>query len=47
MYEHFPRYPWVLPVVRYESTIDLLDNLAERVIGPAERRLELAAMHSD
>lgn len=39
MYEHFPRYPWVLNVVRYETVAELVTNLADRVIGPAERWL--------
>jgi len=42
MYEHFPRYPWVLNVVRYETVVDLLANLPERVIGPAEQWLAVA-----
>jgi hypothetical protein len=39
MYEHFTRYPWVLPIMPYDTKDELLANLAERVIGPAERRL--------
>jgi hypothetical protein len=39
MYEHFRNFPWVLPNVSYRTTDDLLANFAERVIGPAERRL--------
>jgi uncharacterized protein YjbI with pentapeptide repeats len=39
MYEHFPHYPWVLDIVRYEATADLLKNLAEQVIEPAVRKL--------
>jgi len=42
MYEHFPRYPWVLPIARYETVAELLANLAERVISPAERWLAAA-----
>jgi hypothetical protein len=42
MYEHFRRYDWVLPIVPYETADELLANLAERVIGPAERRLAAA-----
>jgi hypothetical protein len=37
MYERFPRYPWVLPIVHYETAHELLENLGERVIGRAER----------
>jgi hypothetical protein len=38
MYEHFRRFPQVLPVCGYERTDDLLASLAERVIAPAEQR---------
>jgi hypothetical protein len=41
MYKHFTNFPWVLPIVPYETTAELLPNFAERVIGPAERRLAL------
>lgn len=41
MYEHFPRYPWVLPTARYNTTAELLANLAEHVIGPPEQWLTL------
>src|SRR5438105_4433339 len=39
MYERFPRYPWVLDIARYDTATGLLANLADRVIGPAERWL--------
>lgn len=39
MYTDLTAYPWVLQVVPYETTAELLANLAERVIGPAERWL--------
>jgi hypothetical protein len=39
MYEHFSRFPWVLPIVEYETATELLANLGDRVIGPAERKL--------
>jgi len=38
MYEHFTRYPWVLPIVRYESVDGIVTNLTAQVIEPAERR---------
>ena len=38
MYEHFPRYPWVLPEHRYQRTEDLLASLADNVITPAEAK---------
>ena len=31
---------WVLPICRYDTIDDLLSSLAERVIVPAERKLE-------
>jgi pentapeptide repeat protein len=37
MFEHFTRYPWVLPTFRYTDTSALLAALQERVIDPAER----------
>ncbi len=36
MYDHIVRYPWVLPVFRYESGEALVAELASRVIRPAE-----------
>jgi len=36
MFEHIQRYPWVLPVIPYLSKKDLLDNMREKVIEPAE-----------
>ena len=37
MFEHLKRYPWVLETYVYPSPEGLIANLAERVIGPAER----------
>ena len=39
MFEHFTRYPWVLKPYRYESQEQLIGNLADRVIGPAEAKV--------
>ncbi len=36
MFEHFRRYPWVLPIHRYETLDQLIADLGERVIRPAE-----------
>jgi hypothetical protein len=36
MFEHFSRYPWVLPIFRYTDTATLLAALHEQVIVPAE-----------
>src|SRR6516162_8932295 len=39
MFEHFKRYPWVLKTYRYESQEQLIGNLADRVIRPAEAKV--------
>lgn len=39
MFEHLRRYPWVLDIVRYESSEQLILHLEELVIHPAERWL--------
>jgi hypothetical protein len=42
MFEHYARYPWVLPLYRYETPDQLIAALGEQVIEPAERKaLEL------
>jgi uncharacterized protein YjbI with pentapeptide repeats len=42
MFEHYARYPWVLPLHRYETPDQLIAALGEHVIEPAERKaLEL------
>ena len=41
MFEHWRRYPWVLPEFLYESSDHLITNLDEKVIEPAQTRLEL------
>ena len=41
MFEHWRRYPWVLPEFSYESLDHLMGNLEEKVIRPARTRLEL------
>jgi hypothetical protein len=40
MYEHFPRYSWVLPTFRYGSLVDLLTSFTEQVISPAEKKVK-------
>lgn len=39
MFEHFKRYPWVLPMALYGSQEELLGSLEARVILPAEAKL--------
>lgn len=47
MFDHIARYPNVLPIVAYESVDQLISDLADRVIGPADARaLELRTQHS-
>ncbi len=38
MYEHWKRYPWVLPLFRYNNVQHLLASIDESVIRPAEER---------
>lgn len=38
MFEHFTRYPWVLPIFQYDEIDDLLAALTDRVIAPAEAK---------
>jgi hypothetical protein len=38
MFEHFTRYPWVLPVYRYTDEGSLLLTLQVKVIDPAEKK---------
>jgi hypothetical protein len=39
MYKDLSAYPWVLPIVSYANINELLANLSEQVIGPAEHWL--------
>jgi uncharacterized protein YjbI with pentapeptide repeats len=39
MFEHWQRFPWVLPIVSYDRIDDLLATLVERVIAPAEQKV--------
>jgi hypothetical protein len=38
MFEHFIRYPWVLPIQHYDRVDDLLASLGDKVIAPAEAK---------
>jgi hypothetical protein len=38
MFEHFTRYPWVLPIHRYSDLPHLLMSLKKQVIEPAEKK---------
>ena len=37
MFEHFKHYPWVLETYRYPSSEQVIADLVERVIVPAEK----------
>jgi uncharacterized protein YjbI with pentapeptide repeats len=39
MFEHWQRFPWVLPICRYHAIEDLLASLADKLIIPAERKV--------
>ncbi len=39
MFEHFQRYPWVLPIHEYTSQDQLIAELPEKVISPAEAKV--------
>jgi uncharacterized protein YjbI with pentapeptide repeats len=38
MYDHIKRFPWVLPLVKYENQQSLLRDLEPKVLGPAEAK---------
>jgi hypothetical protein len=42
MFEHFQRYPWVLAPVLYENQEELLLEIGDKVIAPAEERRKIA-----
>ena len=40
MFEHFIRFPWVLPIYCYNDQESLLASLQEKVITPAEKKAQ-------
>ena len=40
MFEHFKRYPWVFELYYYRDVDDVVSSLVERIIRPAEIRIE-------
>jgi len=43
MFKDYWKYEWVLPVYRYEGLELLLEMLAEKVIAPAEEKVQALA----
>ena len=39
MFEHFKRYPWVLPTFYYEDIPDIISSLNERILHPLELKV--------
>lgn len=39
MFEHFRRYPWVLPLHEYTSPEELMTNIIPAIIAPAEQKV--------
>src|SRR5258708_3257439 len=39
MFEHFKRYPWVLPVYQYETQDELIAALPNKIIEPVEEKV--------
>lgn len=40
MFEHWPRFPWVLDPFPYEDRTDLIEHMEDRIIAPAEKRIQ-------
>lgn len=38
MFEHFPRYPWVLPIYLYKDQASLLASLKNEIVEPADKK---------
>ena len=38
MFEHYERYPWVLPIYRYQEIPSLLTSIKEHIIKPVEQK---------
>ncbi len=45
MFEHFTKYPWVLPIHRYSDLPHLLKSLKKHVIEPAEKKAKELEKH--
>ncbi len=40
MFEHFKRYPWVLPIYTYSNIDDLVRSISDKIINPAELKVK-------
>jgi uncharacterized protein YjbI with pentapeptide repeats len=40
MYEHFTRFPWILPLYRYNDVDDAIRSIQENIINPAEQKAQ-------
>lgn len=38
MFEHFEKYPWVLPIYRYQNISSLLTSINEHILKPVEQK---------
>jgi Pentapeptide repeats (8 copies) len=38
MFEHYERYPWVLPIYRYQDIPDLLASIKEDILKPVDQK---------
>jgi hypothetical protein len=47
MFEHFARYPSVLPILRYTDVNSLLQSMQESIINPAERKAAQLLGHAE
>jgi uncharacterized protein YjbI with pentapeptide repeats len=45
MFEHFTKFPWVLPIYHYADERSLLQSLKENIIEPAEQKAKELAQH--
>ena len=39
LFDHFKRYPWVLPIHQYESSAQLMQNIIPSIVEPVEQKV--------